>query len=64
MLTLRTLRQISTSRTIPSFRSAPSRSLGTVARLTDAGRMGYYRTRAQAEDVRRRRLQHQWQERS
>ncbi|WP_035985807.1 hypothetical protein [Leptolyngbya sp. KIOST-1] len=64
MLTLRTLRQIPTSRTIASFRSVPSRSRPTGAHLTDAGRMGYHRTRIQSEDARRQWLQHQWQGRA
>lgn len=64
MLTLRTLRQISTSRTIPSFRSAPNRSLGQLPRLIEAGRMGHHRARVQAEEGRRQWLQNQWQRRS
>jgi len=63
MLTLRTLRQIATSRTIPSFRSAPSRSQGDRPRLADKGRMGHHQSRAQAEEARRQWLQQQWQNR-
>ncbi|TVQ07534.1 MAG: hypothetical protein EA368_14005 [Leptolyngbya sp. DLM2.Bin27] len=63
MLTIRTLRQIATSRTIPSFRSAPSRSQGCGQPLADSGRMGYHQRRAQAEEVRRQWLQQQWQNR-
>ncbi|PZU93422.1 MAG: hypothetical protein DCF32_23260 [Leptolyngbya sp.] len=64
MLTLRTLRQIATSRTIPSFRSAPSRSQGDRLRPVDAHRMGHQHSRAQAEEARRQWLQQQWQNRS
>ncbi|WOD38707.1 hypothetical protein [Nodosilinea sp. E11] len=63
MLTIRTLRQIATSRTIPSFRSAPSRGQGYGQRLADSGRMGHHQSRAQAEEVRRQWLQQQWQNR-
>ncbi|PZO32992.1 MAG: hypothetical protein DCF17_22490 [Shackletoniella antarctica] len=61
MLTLRTLRQIATSRTIPSFRSAPGRHQG--ASLVDQGRMGHHQSRAQAAETRRQWLQQQWQNR-
>ncbi|MBD1916884.1 MULTISPECIES: hypothetical protein [Cyanophyceae] len=73
MLTLRTVRQIATSRTIPSFRSAPSRSQsdrqGLVLRHqrlhpVDAYRIGHQQSRAKAEEVRRQWLQQQWQNRS
>jgi hypothetical protein len=60
MLTLRTLRHVATSRTIASFRSAPSPSLGTLPRLGDAGRIGHHRARTQAEEIRRQWLQRQW----
>ncbi len=63
MLTLRTLRQIATSRTIPSFRSAPSRSQGSRLRTPDQGRMGHHQSRTQAEEARRQWLQQQWQNR-
>ncbi len=63
MLTLRTLRQLATSRTIPSFRSAPSRSQGSRLHTPDQGRMGYHQSRAQAEEARRQWLQKQWQNR-
>ncbi|MBD1872136.1 hypothetical protein H6F75_01450 [Nodosilinea sp. FACHB-131] len=73
MLTLRTLRQIATSRTIASFRSAPSRSQGDrqglvlrhqCLRSVDASRMGHQQSRAKAEEARRQWLQQQWQNRS
>ncbi|WP_017300098.1 hypothetical protein [Nodosilinea nodulosa] len=61
MLTLRTPRHIASSRTIPSFRSVPSRSQGN--RPVDQGRMGHHQSRVQAEEARRQWLQHQWQNR-
>ncbi|MBD2105665.1 hypothetical protein [Nodosilinea sp. FACHB-13] len=63
MLTIRTLRQIATSRTIPSFRSVPSRSQGDRLRPVDASRIGQQQSRAQAEEARRQWLQQQWQNR-
>ncbi|MBE9156857.1 hypothetical protein IQ265_08435 [Nodosilinea sp. LEGE 06152] len=63
MLTLRTLLQIASSRTIPSFRSAPSRSQSGGDRLTDASRIGYHQSRTQAQEARRQWLQQQWQNR-
>ncbi|MBW4484182.1 MAG: hypothetical protein KME14_16725 [Tildeniella torsiva UHER 1998/13D] len=63
MLMLRTLRQLATSRTIPSFRSAPSRSQGNRLRALDQGRIGHHQSRAQAEEARRQWLQQQWQNR-
>jgi hypothetical protein len=38
MITIRTMKQLSTSRSIPSFRSAPS-SMGISSRGVDRGRM-------------------------
>lgn len=73
MLTLRTLRQIATSRTIPSFRSAPSCSQGDRQglglrhqrlRLVDAHRIAHQQSQARAEEARRQWLQQQWQNRS
>ncbi|MBE9112336.1 hypothetical protein IQ273_23335 [Nodosilinea sp. LEGE 07298] len=63
MLTLRTLRQIASSRTIPSFRSVSSRRQSSGDRLVDAGRMGYYQSCAQAQEARRQWLRQQWQNR-
>lgn len=63
MLTLRTLRQIATSRTIRSFRSAPSRSQDGGDRLADTGRMGYHQSRSRAQEGRCHWLQQQWQNR-
>ncbi|MFQ4139470.1 hypothetical protein PGN35_024465 [Nodosilinea sp. PGN35] len=63
MLTIRTLRQLATSRTIPSFRSAPSRSQGRRLRTPDQGRIGHHKSRAWAEEARRQWLQQQWQNR-
>lgn len=64
MLTLRTLRQIASSRTIPSFRSVPSRSQKGGDRVADMGRIGYHHSRAQAQESRRQWLQQQWQNRA
>ncbi|PSR18471.1 hypothetical protein C8255_07150 [filamentous cyanobacterium CCP3] len=63
MLTLRTLRQIASSRTIPSFRSVPSRSQSGGDRLADAGRASYHQSRIRSQEARRQWLQQQWQNR-
>jgi hypothetical protein len=38
MMTIKTMKQLATSRSIPSFRSAPS-SMGISSRVVDRGRM-------------------------
>ncbi|MBE9135832.1 hypothetical protein IQ254_01190 [Nodosilinea sp. LEGE 07088] len=63
MLTLRTLRHVATSRSIPSIRSVPSHSQGDCLRSADRGRMGYQQRLVQLEEVRRQWLQQQWQNR-
>ncbi|MBD2232620.1 hypothetical protein [Phormidium tenue] len=63
MLMIRTLRQIATSRTIPSFRSASSRSQGDRQRPVDIQRVDYQHHRTQAEEARRQWLQQQWRNR-
>ncbi|PSN11514.1 hypothetical protein C7293_23955 [filamentous cyanobacterium CCT1] len=63
MLTLRTLRQIASSRTIPSFRSASNHSQNRGDRLADVGRIGYHQSRIRSQEARRQWLQQQWQNR-
>jgi hypothetical protein len=50
MITIRTMQQVATSRTIPSFRSCPSLDLSNPSALIDQGRMlnGYAQLTARA----------------
>lgn len=53
MLSIRTLRHIATSRTIPSFRACRSQNGSHYTVLTDQGRMVQGQVRVLTEDARR-----------
>jgi hypothetical protein len=58
MITIRTMKQVATSRTIASFRSAPS-SMGISSRGVDRGRMVAGYSQVVNQETRRRIRNHQ-----
>ncbi|MGD1909246.1 MAG: hypothetical protein ACFB0C_25105 [Leptolyngbyaceae cyanobacterium] len=58
MITIRTMKHVATSRTIPSFRSCPSLDLSNPSALIDQGRMvtGYAQMMAQETRRQHRRV--------
>jgi D-serine deaminase-like pyridoxal phosphate-dependent protein len=52
MITIRTMKQLATSRSIPSFRSAPS-SMGISSRGVDRGRMAVGYSQVMNHETRR-----------
>lgn len=63
MLSIRTLRHIATSRTIPSFRACRSHNGNQYTVLTDYGRILQGQARLLTEEARRQWLNQQWQRR-
>ncbi|NMF86459.1 hypothetical protein [Nodosilinea sp. P-1105] len=63
MLSIRTLRHIATSRTIPSFRACRSQNGSHYSALTDQGRIEQGQGRVLTEEARRQWLNQHWQQR-